>query len=100
MKNAGWVCAGFLAAFLVMGASGGYECGRFKLVKLECEREFYHFDQELPTKVEKVSRCFKVDSDTGQVWIFKDEIHEIPNNKFRLKQYFKQLPYEEILPEG
>ena len=103
MKQAGWVVAGFLAAFLLLGASSGYiDSGRFRLEVLECQRDYYQYDQAFPQKSEKVNYCFKIDKENGSVWLFKDERHEVPNsNKIEVKQYFQELPYNEmVLPRS
>lgn len=99
MKQAGWVCAAVLGTLLVVGAtSEHYDMGRFNLVVLECQRDYFEFDKAFPQKSEKVSCCFKIDKDSGQVWLFKDERYALPNSsKVRVKQYFEQIPYEEVV---
>ena len=98
MKNALWGAIAVLAILFLTGARNQYDCGRYGMFTMECTREYFEFDQSFPGKTEKINHCFKIDKDTGEVWLFKDERHKMPNSiKIRVKQYFQKLPYEEVI---
>ena len=98
MKNAVWSVAIVLLTLLVIGAGRMYDDKRHALVVLDCTREYFSYDGKFPNKTEKVTHCFKIDKETGEVWIFKDERREVPNSsKIHVKQYFEKLPYEEVV---
>lgn len=100
MKNLVLCLIAVCVVLLILGASRVYEEGRHALVVQECTREYFSFNGKFPNKTEKVTHCFKIDKETGEVWIFKDERRAIPNsNKIHVKQYFQKLPYDEtVLP--
>jgi hypothetical protein len=67
-------------------------------VVLVNQRDYFEFDQAFPQKTEKISSCFKIDRETGEIWLFKDERHKLPNSsKVKVKQFFESLPHEEVV---
>jgi hypothetical protein len=100
MKNGVWGIVIVLLTLLVVGAARTYDEARHSLLVMDCTREYFSYDGKFPNKTEKVTHCFKIDKETGEVWIFKDERREVPNsNKILVKQYFEPIPYEEtVLP--
>ena len=91
-----------LVVFVLIGvlfALGAYsqQDGRYKLVFGKASQEFFTFKAKIPKSTQERQQCFKIDSETGKVWIFKDEIHQESNEQATIRQYFEELPVEKTV---
>ncbi|MHC4926850.1 MAG: hypothetical protein ACYTER_05890 [Planctomycetota bacterium] len=99
-KKVLWIAVIVLGGLFIVGFQAQFNSGRYQLSAQQVTREYYANGSEIPNKTEKIDRLFKVDAETGSVWVYKEEYYEAGNNEYILKQYFDPLPVERKYSEA
>jgi len=99
-KNAVVVLLVVLCSYFVLGAYSGREgCGRFQLRFGPVDEQIYEHGSIRP-KLERKMQMFKIDSDTGQVWVYNDEYRFVSNRQIRRLRGFVEVPIDEKFSEN
>ena len=99
-KNVVVVLLVVFCSYFVLGAYSGRDgYGRYQLQFGPVDEEIYEHGRLRP-KLERKMQMFKIDSDTGQVWVYKDEYRFVSNRQIHRLKGFVELPVDEKFSEN